>query len=75
MGYVATELNSDLLGSELGEKRRSRIPARRFGRCDDLDGRSAARSDSTDASVWLGCSMSGMNEASANQQGNRRGLS
>lgn len=37
-GYIATELNSDFLSSEPGEKLRSRIPSRRFGRCDDLDG-------------------------------------
>lgn len=37
-GYVATELNDEFLRSEAGEKLRSRIPARRFGRCDDLDG-------------------------------------
>ena len=37
-GYVQTELNRDFLASEAGEKLRSRIPQRRFGRADELDG-------------------------------------
>jgi NAD(P)-dependent dehydrogenase (short-subunit alcohol dehydrogenase family) len=37
-GYVATELNRDFLASDAGEKLRIRIPARRFGACEDLDG-------------------------------------
>ena len=37
-GYVMTELNSDFLSSEAGDKLKSRIPARRFGRYEDLDG-------------------------------------
>jgi NAD(P)-dependent dehydrogenase (short-subunit alcohol dehydrogenase family) len=37
-GYVMTELNSDFLQSEAGEKLRQRIPFRRFGESSDLDG-------------------------------------
>jgi NAD(P)-dependent dehydrogenase (short-subunit alcohol dehydrogenase family) len=37
-GYVSTELNEDFLRSESGEKMRSRLPMRRFGRCEDLNG-------------------------------------
>jgi NAD(P)-dependent dehydrogenase (short-subunit alcohol dehydrogenase family) len=37
-GYVQTELNRDFLASEAGEKLRVRIPQRRFGRADELDG-------------------------------------
>ena len=37
-GYVVTDLNRDFLGSDAGEKLRSRIPARRFGELKDLDG-------------------------------------
>lgn len=37
-GYVATELNDAFLASEAGEKLKSRIPGRRFGRYEDLDG-------------------------------------
>jgi NAD(P)-dependent dehydrogenase (short-subunit alcohol dehydrogenase family) len=37
-GYVMTEINSDFLGSEAGEKLRSRIPTRRFCTPADLDG-------------------------------------
>jgi len=37
-GYFATDLNSDFLSSEAGEKMRLRIPQRRFGRLEDLDG-------------------------------------
>jgi NAD(P)-dependent dehydrogenase (short-subunit alcohol dehydrogenase family) len=37
-GYVATELNRDFLGSEAGERLKSRIPQRRFGLPEDLDG-------------------------------------
>jgi NAD(P)-dependent dehydrogenase (short-subunit alcohol dehydrogenase family) len=37
-GYIATELNRDFLVSEAGEKLKTRIPARRFGDCEDLDG-------------------------------------
>ena len=37
-GYVVTDLNREFLGSEAGEKLRSRIPSRRFGALTDLDG-------------------------------------
>src|SRR5262245_23904051 len=37
-GYVQTELNRDFLASEAGERLRSRIPQRRFGLPDELDG-------------------------------------
>lgn len=37
-GYVVTDLNRDFLGSEAGDKLRSRIPSRRFGEMSDLDG-------------------------------------
>lgn len=37
-GYVMTELNTDFLRSEAGEKLRSRIPSRRFCERSDLDG-------------------------------------
>ncbi len=37
-GYVATELNRDFLASDAGQKLRARIPTRRFGEAEDLDG-------------------------------------
>lgn len=37
-GYIATELNREFLGSDQGERLRSRNPMRRFGNCSDLDG-------------------------------------
>ena len=37
-GYVMTDLNSDFLKSEAGERLRSRVPARRFSELGDLDG-------------------------------------
>ena len=37
-GYVKTELNGDFLASEAGERLRSRIPQRRFGLPEELDG-------------------------------------
>jgi NAD(P)-dependent dehydrogenase (short-subunit alcohol dehydrogenase family) len=37
-GYVVTDLNWDFLTSEAGDKLRSRIPSRRFGEMQDLDG-------------------------------------
>ena len=37
-GYVVTDLNRDFLSSEAGDKLRSRIPSRRFGEPEDLDG-------------------------------------
>lgn len=37
-GYVATDLNRAFLQSEAGDKLRARIPSRRFGEPEDLDG-------------------------------------
>jgi NAD(P)-dependent dehydrogenase (short-subunit alcohol dehydrogenase family) len=37
-GYVATDLNRDFLGSELGDKLRKRVPSRQFCEMTDLDG-------------------------------------
>jgi NAD(P)-dependent dehydrogenase (short-subunit alcohol dehydrogenase family) len=37
-GYFATEMNRDFLESSLGQKLQSRIPMRRFGRVEDIDG-------------------------------------
>jgi NAD(P)-dependent dehydrogenase (short-subunit alcohol dehydrogenase family) len=37
-GYVTTDLNREFLESEAGEKLRARIPTRRFGTLEDLDG-------------------------------------
>ncbi|WP_137893009.1 glucose 1-dehydrogenase [Ramlibacter sp. 2FC] len=37
-GYVATELNAGFLASEAGERLKARIPQKRFGRPEDLDG-------------------------------------
>ena len=37
-GYIVTDLNRDFLQSEAGEKLRSRIPTRRFGQLEHLDG-------------------------------------
>lgn len=37
-GYFATDMNRDFLGSPLGEAMAKRIPQRRFGRFEDLDG-------------------------------------
>lgn len=37
-GYFRTEMNSDFLSSELGEAMARRIPQRRFGNFEDLDG-------------------------------------
>ncbi|WP_048440841.1 SDR family NAD(P)-dependent oxidoreductase [Caenimonas sp. SL110] len=37
-GYIATDLNQAFLSSEAGERLRARIPARRFGQLQDLDG-------------------------------------
>lgn len=37
-GYIVTDLNSDFLESEAGQKLRARIPSRRFGELSDLDG-------------------------------------
>ena len=37
-GYIVTDLNRDFLSSDAGEKLRARIPTRRFGTPDDLNG-------------------------------------
>lgn len=37
-GYIETELNSEWLGSKAGEAILKRIPQRRFGQAEDLDG-------------------------------------
>lgn len=37
-GYVETELNQGFLASSAGERLKARIPQRRFGRPEDLDG-------------------------------------
>ncbi len=37
-GYVVTDLNRDFLTSEPGDRLRARIPSRRFGEVNDLDG-------------------------------------
>ena len=37
-GYFPTEINDDFLASPAGEELRQRIPMRRFGRPEDLDG-------------------------------------
>lgn len=37
-GYIVTDLNRDFLMSEAGERLRSRIPSRRFGYPENLDG-------------------------------------
>jgi NAD(P)-dependent dehydrogenase (short-subunit alcohol dehydrogenase family) len=37
-GYVVTDLNQEFLNSPAGERLRLRIPTRRFGRPEDLDG-------------------------------------
>ena len=37
-GWIVTDLNRDFLESEAGERLRRRVPMRRFGRPEDLDG-------------------------------------
>ena len=37
-GYIATDLNRDFLASAAGKRLMARVPQRRFGRPDDLDG-------------------------------------
>ena len=37
-GYMVTEMTDELLASDIGEGIRGRIPARRFGQFEDLDG-------------------------------------
>lgn len=37
-GYVETDINSDFLNSDIGKQLQKRIPQRRFGQAQDLDG-------------------------------------
>lgn len=37
-GYVVTDLNEDFLSSEAGKKLEARVPFRRFGQMNDMDG-------------------------------------
>jgi NAD(P)-dependent dehydrogenase (short-subunit alcohol dehydrogenase family) len=37
-GYIETEINRDFLATEAGERMKKRIPQRRFGMPEDLDG-------------------------------------
>lgn len=37
-GYLVTDLNRDFLSSDAGERLRQRVPSRRFGTMEDLDG-------------------------------------
>ena len=37
-GYIETEINRDFLATEPGQRMLKRIPQRRFGRVEDLDG-------------------------------------
>jgi 3-oxoacyl-[acyl-carrier protein] reductase len=37
-GYIETEINRDFLATESGERMRKRVPQRRFGTPEDLDG-------------------------------------
>ena len=37
-GYFSTEINADFLASEAGDKQRARIPTKRFGQYDNLNG-------------------------------------
>ncbi|MGH6902388.1 MAG: SDR family NAD(P)-dependent oxidoreductase [Geminicoccaceae bacterium] len=37
-GYIVTEINRDFLATEAGERMKKRIPQRRFGTPEDLDG-------------------------------------
>ena len=37
-GYIATDINRDFLTSDAGERLRARIPSRKFGEPEDLDG-------------------------------------
>ncbi len=37
-GYIETEINRDFLATEAGQRMRKRIPQRRFGAPQDLDG-------------------------------------
>jgi NAD(P)-dependent dehydrogenase (short-subunit alcohol dehydrogenase family) len=50
-GYIETELNSDFFASEAGQAMIRRIPTRRLGKPEDLDG--AFLLLATDASAWM----------------------
>jgi NAD(P)-dependent dehydrogenase (short-subunit alcohol dehydrogenase family) len=50
-GYIETELNSDFFASEPGQAMIRRIPTRRLGKPEDLDG--AFLLLATDASAWM----------------------
>jgi NAD(P)-dependent dehydrogenase (short-subunit alcohol dehydrogenase family) len=50
-GYIATDLNREFLASKAGETLQARIPARRFGTVQDLDG--ALLLLASDASAYM----------------------
>jgi NAD(P)-dependent dehydrogenase (short-subunit alcohol dehydrogenase family) len=50
-GYIATEINAEFFGSEAGQAMIRRIPMRRLGNPDDLDG--AFLLLASDASAWM----------------------
>jgi NAD(P)-dependent dehydrogenase (short-subunit alcohol dehydrogenase family) len=50
-GYIETELNADFFASETGQAMIRRIPTRRLGKPEDLDG--AFLLLATDASAWM----------------------
>jgi NAD(P)-dependent dehydrogenase (short-subunit alcohol dehydrogenase family) len=50
-GYIETELNADFFASEAGRAMIRRIPTRRLGKPEDLDG--AFLLLATDASAWM----------------------
>ena len=50
-GYIETDINRDFLASEAGQKLKRKIPQRRFGRLEDLDG--ALLLLASDASAYM----------------------
>jgi NAD(P)-dependent dehydrogenase (short-subunit alcohol dehydrogenase family) len=50
-GYIDTDVTKDLMQSPMIEDFRKRIPQRRFGRFDDLDGPLLLLA--SDASTWM----------------------
>ena len=50
-GYIATDINAEFFGSEPGQQMVRRIPMRRLGQPEDLDG--AFLLLATDASAWM----------------------
>ncbi|HEY8565014.1 MAG TPA: glucose 1-dehydrogenase [Beijerinckiaceae bacterium] len=50
-GYIETEINADFFSSEAGQAMLKRIPMRRIGRPEDLDGGFLLLA--TDASAWM----------------------